>query len=30
VGKNDFGHPDPETVKLLKEFGVKIERTDRN
>ena len=30
VGKNDFGHPAPETIKLLEDFGVKIERTDKD
>lgn len=29
VGPNDFGHPAPETIKMLEDLGVKIERTDK-
>jgi len=29
VGKNKYGHPAPEIVKRLGEFGVKVRRTDR-
>jgi competence protein ComEC len=29
VGKNKYGHPAPETIKWLEEFGVRVRRTDR-
>lgn len=29
VGKNRYGHPAPETIKRLEEFGVKVRRTDK-
>jgi competence protein ComEC len=30
VGKNNFGHPAPETIKMLEEAGVKVMRTDKS
>lgn len=30
VGKNNFGHPDPNTVTLTKQYGAYVLRTDEN
>ena len=30
VGKNSYGHPTPETLQRLENFGIKIFRTDKD